>query len=273
MNRMELADFDYELPPELIAQRPAERRDSSRLMVIRRAGRTIEHRSFSDLPELLAPEDLLVLNDTRVFPARLFGRKPSGAEVEVLLLREDAPRLWEALVRPGRRCPPGSTLSFGDGVLSAEVLPCPDPGKRFLRFSSGGDFWDLLERLGQVPLPPYIRRPGGRTDALDRSRYQTVFARCRGSVAAPTAGLHFTEELLSRLPHCMITLHVGYGTFKPIHASRIEDHRMEAEYYRIGPETVQRILDCRRRGGRVVAVGTTTTRAMEAAAASPRGIE
>jgi S-adenosylmethionine:tRNA ribosyltransferase-isomerase len=272
MNPMDLADFDYHLPQELIAQRPAERRDDARLMVIRRADRTLEHRRFSELPALLAPEDLLVLNNTRVFPARLFGRKPGGARVEVLLLREQAPHVWEALARPGRRCPAGSRLVFGDEALTAEVLASPDPAKRLLRFSARGDFWELVERLGQVPLPPYIRRPGGLTDALDRSRYQTVFAHCPGSVAAPTAGLHFTQELLARLRHCMITLHVGYGTFKPIHARRIEDHRMEAEYYRIGPDAVERIQECRRLGGRVVAVGTTTTRALETAAASASGL-
>lgn len=263
---MDLAEYQYNLPPDLIAQRPAERRDGSRLMVLHRQEGSVEHRSFPELPGLLRPSDLLVLNDTRVFPARLYAVKDTGARIEVLLVREREERVWECLVRPGRRCPPGTRLRFGDGTLWATVEAADQPMKRLLRFAASSDFWEQVEAWGQVPLPPYIRRPQGRTDAEDRDRYQTVFARERGSVAAPTAGLHFTPELLQVLPHTRITLHVGYGTFQPIQTHAVEQHRMESEHYRIEPGAAERIRQARAAGGRVVAVGTTATRALESAA-------
>ncbi len=258
---MDLKDFQYELPPGLIAQHPSSRRDQSRLMVVDRTNGSILHRTFRELPELLRTDDLVVLNDTRVFPARLTGRKSTGGRIEVLLLRQLSSRRWEALVRPARRCPPGTRLVFEEGCLGAVVQESGQPEKRQLEFHwESGEFPDWLSRLGQVPLPPYIQRPN---EEMDRERYQTVFAARTGSVAAPTAGLHFTRELLGRLNHCEITLHVGYGTFRPVQSDRIEEHRMDAEVYSVGQEAAERIRAERDSGGRIVAVGTTTTRVLE----------
>ena len=265
---MQVDLFDYELPPEAIAQTPLEPRDASRLMVLDRRKKTTAHRFFRDLPQLLSPGDLLVANDSRVIPARLFGRRggPDGARLEVLLLRPIGPDQWEVLVRPGRRAPRGTRLFFGQGEMEAEVIGQTDFGGRVLAFSYAGDWHALLGRLGQAPLPPYIHAP-----LADPERYQTIYARQDGSVAAPTAGLHFTPALLEALGGAGInlaylTLHVGLGTFRPVSAERVEDHAMHAEFYTLPPETATAIAETKARGGRVVVVGTTCVRALESAA-------
>lgn len=261
---MKLNEFDYELPERLIAQHPAARRDDSWLMVLDRASGSIQHSRFRDLPRFLSSKDLLVLNNTRVFPARLLGRKhPTGARVEFLLLRQIDNRIWEVLLKPTRRVRPGTRVVFEAGGLEAIVLRGEDPLKRRVRFAFEGSFQEWLERLGQVPLPPYIRRPGGRPLPEDRERYQTVYAEVTGSIAAPTAGLHFTPAMLRRIPHAEITHHVGYGTFKPIQTEELEEHLMEPEYYEIGEAAASNIQAHLESGGRIIAVGTTTTRALE----------
>ena len=272
---MHISEFDFELPEELIAQEAAPR-GSTRLLVLHRASGTIEHRAVADLPDVLDPADLLVVNDTRVFAARLLGRRvPSGGAVECLLL--SLPALdpggrsaeGEALVHPGQKLKPGARVRFEGqaGVLEAEILERRFFGRRRIRFAavSGGDVHALLDGLGHVPLPPYIRRPAA--DA-DRERYQTVYAAAPGSVAAPTAGLHFTPGILDALDRrgierVAITLHVGYGTFKPVRADRIEDHVVDPEPYTIHAAVADRLNAARARGRRIVAVGTTTTRALE----------
>lgn len=265
---MLLEEFQYDLPPELIAQQPAERRAESRLMVIDRGSGRIGHHLFKELPELLRMEDLLVLNDTKVFPARLFGMKVGGtARIEVLLLRQLEENDWEVLLRPARKAKPGTRLVFQKGAFEGEVLRELSEGKRLFRLKSKGPALSWIEQVGQVPLPPYIRRPDGISSEMDRRRYQTVYARETGSIAAPTAGLHFTRELLEGLQHCAITLHVGYGTFRPVKTEPVEEHRMEEEYYSIGPFCVEKIRETQATPeGRVIAVGTTTTRALETAA-------
>jgi S-adenosylmethionine:tRNA ribosyltransferase-isomerase len=260
---MRVDTFAYHLPTDRIAQRPRPR-GTSRLLVVDRSGEE-RHQRVSDLPELLKPGDLLVVNDTRVLPARLRGRRPSGGRAEVLLVEERSPTCWEALVRPARKCPSGTRVRFADD-LEAEVVEAAAEGRRVLLFS--GPLDDVLERLGEVPLPPYIRRP---PDAADRERYQTVYARRPGAVAAPTAGLHFTAELLATLEargvdRASLTLHVGPGTFRPVSAERVEDHRMESERFTLPQATAAAVARTRLRGGRVVAVGTTVVRALEAAA-------
>lgn len=266
---MDLALFDYELPPGRIAQYPAERRDASRLLLVDRAARRWEDRQFADLTDLLRPGDCLVLNDSRVIPARLFGRVEEGSLVELLFLRELTPSCWEALVRPGKRCRTGITLSVGDGQAVARVVESKPEGRRLIEVE-GIPVRTLLERHGLPPLPPYIGRHA-KPGAEDWERYQTVYARPEGSVAAPTAGLHFTEELLDKLRARGVevrhlTLHVGPGTFRPIRRARIEEHRMEAEPVEIPEETAVGVNRAKREGRRVVAVGTTTTRALESAA-------
>lgn len=264
---MRLELFDYELPPERIAQTPIEPRDASRLLVLRADGRR-EHRHFTDLPEFLRAGDLLVFNDTRVMPARLCGRKPTGGRVEVLLLRRLEAGRWEGLVHPGRRVPVGATLLFEAGAdrLRAEVVERGEEGTRVLLFHvpDGPHAADeAIHRLGQVPLPPYIREP-----LRDPERYQTIFAREEGSAAAPTAGLHFTPRVLDALRErgvefAFVTLHVGIGTFRPVKSEEIEAHEMHAEVYSVPEGTAEAIARCR---GRVVAVGTTTVRCLESAA-------
>ncbi len=253
------SDFDYHLPPERIAQEAAPRGES-RLLVLDREGPD-RHARIRDLPRLLRPGDLLVLNDTRVIPARLYGRRPSGGRMEVLLIERRGVREWDALVKPGRRAQPGTRLDFEDG-LAAEVMDKREDGRHLLRFSEPVE--PHLDRLGHIPLPPYIHRPD---TPADRERYQTVYARHPGSVAAPTAGLHFTEELLGEIEAtgieiARVTLHVGIGTFKPVSAERVEAHRMESERYEISEETAAVL----RRARRVVAVGTTVVRTLESAA-------
>ncbi|MDR7522224.1 MAG: tRNA preQ1(34) S-adenosylmethionine ribosyltransferase-isomerase QueA [Armatimonadota bacterium] len=260
---MSLAEFDYTLPPDLIAQEPASPRDASRLLVVDRATGRLTHRIFREIGDYLRPGDVLVLNDTRVMPARLRGRRtPSGGAVELLMVRPAAAGAWEALVRPGRRLPPGSVVEVGPHAVRLEIGERLPDGRRLVRLQDGGEILDLLHRTGEVPLPPYIRAPIG-----DRERYQTVYARHEGAVAAPTAGLHFTPELLERLRGqgvqiVTLTLHVGPGTFRPIVADDIAGHRMDPEPYAISPEAAGTIA---RRRGRLVAVGTTVVRALESA--------
>lgn len=266
-------DFDYDLPAESIAQQPAPRGES-RLLVLDREGPE-RHRRVRDLPRLLRPGDLLVLNDTRVIPARLYGRRAgSGAEggkIEILLTEKQGDRDWDALVKPGRRARPRTVISFEDG-LEAEVIEKDPDGRHRLRFSEPVE--PHLDRLGHVPLPPYIHRAD---DAADRERYQTVYAREPGAIAAPTAGLHFSEDLLREIAEAgietaAVTLHVGLGTFKPVTAERIADHRMERERWQVPQETAAAIRRTRERGGRVVAVGTTVVRTLESAALAGGGV-
>lgn len=266
---METSLFDYELPPELIAQEPIEPRDAARLMVVHRASGRIEHRRFRDLPLYLAPPDVLVLNNTKVIPARLIGRRSTGGKVELLLVRrrtEGDGTLWEVMARPARRAPAGCRLYFGEGELEALVREEMPEGRRLVEFeAAGGDVEGTLRRLGAVPLPPYIRKPA------PLERYQTVYARHEGSVAAPTAGLHFTPELLAALAQrgidtATLVLHVGPGTFRPVRTKEVEAHRMESEYYSLPPETAAKINRARAAGGRVVAVGTTVVRTLETVA-------
>ena len=275
---MLISDFDFELPDELIAQRPLERRDASRMLVVGRAATDWRDASFSDFPTEMRAGDAVVVNNTRVFPARLVGRRePTGGRVELLLVRrrEDlGGEAWEALARPARRLDAGAHATFGDGRLSAEVLSATDDGAgRVVRFHAGGDFRALLEELGRMPLPPYIRRDSDDLAARDedRERYQTVYAAAPGAIAAPTAGLHFTPRVFEVLRArgvavAEVTLHVGYGTFAPVRAEDLGAHRVAPERFEIGEEAAALVNETRGRGGRVVAVGTTTVRALESAA-------
>ncbi|WP_211230007.1 tRNA preQ1(34) S-adenosylmethionine ribosyltransferase-isomerase QueA [Desulfovirgula thermocuniculi] len=262
-----LSDYDFELPPELIAQEPAGRRDESRLLVLFRATGRLEHRLFRDLVEYLVPGDVLVLNETRVIPARLRAKKAgNGGEVELLLLRQLEGECWEALVRPGRRAKPGTRLVLGGGLAECVVGERTGTGGRRVYFSSPLPVSELIARLGEVPLPPYIKKY-----PQDPERYQTVYARRDGSVAAPTAGLHFTPELLERIEKsgvkiARILLHVGLGTFRPVRVEDITRHHMHAEYYEVSPEAAEVINGARAGGGRVVAVGTTSVRCLETVA-------
>ena len=278
---MKTADFDYELPPELIAQAPAARRDASRMMVVDRAAHTIEHRQFTDLPDYLHPGDLLVVNDTRVIPARLFGRKAkagTGGKVEFLLLEETGPGVWDALMRTRRRPKVGEQVVLDEDLAVATVLEDGELGRVKIRVESPLPWREVLDRIGQTPLPPYIQRkaslPGQAAE--DRVRYQTVFAREPGAVAAPTAGLHFTPDVLERLAargvgRATVTLHVGIGTFRPVAVENVAEHKMDFERWQIPEETARRIEGTRKAGGRVVAVGTTSVRTLESAAARPEG--
>lgn len=263
---MNKSDFYYDLPEELIAQTPTEKRDVSRLMLLdKRTGET-EHRHFYDLPQFLLPGDCLVMNDSRVLPARLFGTRLTGGAVEVLLLRDRGEGVWECLTRPGRKTKTGTRLTFGDGDLTAQVVGEIEGGNRLIKFEYEGIFLETLERLGRVPLPPYIHE-----ELKDAERYQTVYSREIGSAAAPTAGLHFTNELLKTLEDkgvrlCYVTLHVGLGTFRPVKTERIEDHEMHAEYCIIPSETAEEVNAAKREGRRVIAVGTTSCRTLESRA-------
>lgn len=265
---MRTADFDYPLPRELVAWRPSPRRDASRLLLVRRSTGELEDRRFRDLTSLIPPGDALVLNDSRVFPARLLGRKPTGARAEILLLRpleeEVGPRRWEALVRPGGKLKPGRRVRVAEDleVVVGDSLP---GGARVVRLDGPGDVWELVERHGRIPLPPYIERPD---DEEDRYRYQTVYATERGSVAAPTAGLHFSVEMLEKLEATgvrivRVTLHAGVGTFRPVEAELPKDHILHAERYRVEPGAGAALDEVRRAGGRVWSVGTTTCRVLE----------
>lgn len=264
---MDVEQFDFELPPELIAQRPLEERTASRLLYLDKKSGNISHHTFADLVHLLKAGDVLVLNDTKVRPARLIGVKEgTGAKVEVLLLNRVEEDVWETLVKPGRRVKPGVTLLFGDGRLQAQCTGETSAGGRYLRFSYQGIFEEILAELGQVPLPPYIRQ------ALDDpDRYQTVYARHEGSAAAPTAGLHFDQKLLAQLAANgveirYLTLHVGLGTFRPVQTERVEDHKMHAEFFQLPAETARAINGAKKEGRRIIGVGTTTVRTLETVA-------
>ena len=264
---MKTKDFYYDLPEELIAQTPLDKRDSSRLMLLDKTTGELEHSVFSRLPEYLRPGDCLVMNDSRVLPARLIGHRATGGAVEVLLLTDKGDGVWECLTRPGRKTPVGTKLYFGDGKLSGEVVEAVSDGNKRIRFSYEGIFLEVLERLGRVPLPPYIK-----AELNDPERYQTVYARSPGSAAAPTAGLHFTPELLRQLQEkgvelCYVTLHVGLGTFRPVKEEEIEGHEMHSEFCIIPAETAERINAAKREGRRIVSVGTTSCRTLEAVAA------
>lgn len=261
---MKTSDFYYDLPQELIAQTPLERRDGSRLMVLDRESGEITHRHFYDLPEYLHPGDTLVLNDSRVLPARLYGhRVPTGGAVELLLLKDQGDGKWECLARPGRKLKPGAEVSFGDGELTATIAEDLQEGKKLVQFHYEGIFLEILERLGKMPLPPYIKE-----ELQNGERYQTVYSKVTGSAAAPTAGLHFTKELLQKIQDmgvsiAYVTLHVGLGTFRPVSAEEITDHHMHSEFCMISKETAELLNETHRRGGRIICVGTTSCRTLE----------
>jgi len=264
---VKLKSFDFPLPEHLIAQRPLPARDRSRMMVVDRNRGTAEHREFRDLPQILGADCFLVVNNTRVFPARLWAQRPGKRErIEILLMREETPGTWLALVRPGRKAPAGQELAIDN--LHARVRDARADGSRRIDFAPGSDLWASLDKLGEPPLPPYIRRNPGENLQEDQERYQTVFARQTGSIAAPTAGLHFTKEVVLRLterniPIFEILLHVGYGTFQPVRVEEIEAHRMEPEYFEVSDVAASAIRRHLSAGKRLVAVGTTTTRVLE----------
>jgi len=267
---MKISEFDYELPEELITQHPLEQRDASRMLILNRETQSWTDTKFTEFPNLIRPEDVVVVNNTRVFPARLIGqRDPTGGRVEILLMREIEPSLWEALVRPAHRMKAGERIRFGDSGLRGDIIEVGGSGTRLIRFESKESVDTLLSDVGQTPLPPYISRPEGTTDE-DEERYQTVFAQEKGAVAAPTAGLHFTPQVIKTLTAMgaslvEITLHVGYGTFEPVRVDNIEHHQVGSEFFEIRKEAAEVINETREHGGSVVAVGTTTTRALESA--------
>ncbi len=267
MEEIRKSDFYFELPEELIAQDPLEDRSASRLLVLDKKSGRMEHHIFREVIDYLRPGDCLVLNNTKVIPARLLGvKEDTGAAVEVLLLKRRENDVWETLVKPGKKLRPGAKIVFGDGVLRAKVLEIAEEGNRLIQFSYDGIFEEVLDRLGEMPLPPYITHK-----LQDRNRYQTVYARYDGSAAAPTAGLHFTEELLSQIEKkgveiAYVTLHVGLGTFRPVKADNILEHHMHSEHYEVTKEAADRINRARASGNRVICVGTTSCRTVESAA-------
>lgn len=271
---MQLHDFYYDLPQELIAQDPLEDRTSSRLMHMDKVTGQLEHKRFSDIIDYLNEGDCLVINDTKVIPARLFGtREGHEGKVEILLLKRKENDVWETLVKPGKKCKPGTKLVFGDGLLRAEVLEVVDDGNRLVKFYYDGIFEEILDKLGQMPLPPYITH-----ELKDKNRYQTVYAKHEGSAAAPTAGLHFTKELLSRIEAkgiviAHVTLHVGLGTFRPVKVENILEHHMHSEFYMIEESEAAKINRAKELGKRIIAVGTTSCRTLESAATSDGRIE
>lgn len=260
---MNKSDFDFYLPEELIAQTPLEKRDTSRLLHLDKQTGVIEHKHFYDIKQYLHEGDCLVLNDSRVLPARLIGARPTGGTVELVLLKDLGDNRWECLSRPGRKTKPGQELVFGNGELTAVVEEVTLGGNRIVKFSYVGIFLEILERLGKMPLPPYIKE-----ELQDSERYQTVYSKELGSAAAPTAGLHFTKELLAEIADigvkiCYVTLHVGLGTFRPVKADKIEDHEMHSEFCIVPEETAETVNAVKRAGGRVIAVGTTSCRTLE----------
>lgn len=264
---MDTKDFYYDLPPELIAQKPLADRAASRLLVLDRRTGAVQHQHFRDIVSHLRPGDCLVMNNTRVIPARLFGvREDTGGKIEFLLLKRLDMHLWEVILKPGRRAKEGSRFVFGDGLLRAEIVQIIEDGKRIVRFEYDGVWETILDQLGEMPLPPYIKE---RLE--DKERYQTVYARVEGSAAAPTAGLHFTESLLDEIrtngvQTAYVTLHVGLGTFRPVSVERVESHVMHSEYYEVSQETAGLINQTRQNGGRIIAVGTTSVRTLETVA-------
>ena len=267
---MRITDFDYELPGELIAQEPLAERDASRMLVLDRQEQTWSDSSFTEFTRYLRPNDVVVVNNSRVIPARLIGqREGSGGHVEIFLVREIEGNEWEALVRPGARLKKGSRASFGDGRLVAEMLDEPGAEIRHVRFQCEGSFDDVLATIGSTPLPPYIKRPSGVSNT-DRERYQTVYSKQRGAIAAPTAGLHFTPEVLAQVAEIAsiaeVTLHVGYGTFEPVRVDDVEQHSVSSERFEISESAAQIINEASGRGARIIVIGTTTMRALESAA-------
>lgn len=264
---MKTSDFNFDLPQELIAQDPLEDRSSSRLMVLNKESGEITHRIFHDITEYLHPGDCLVINDTKVIPARLIGTKEdTGAHIEILLLKRKENDIWETLVKPGKKCRPGARVVFGNGELKAEIVDVLEDGNRLVHFEYEGIFEEVLDRLGQMPLPPYITHK-----LQDKNRYQTVYAKYEGSAAAPTAGLHFTKELLKQIEDmgvniARVTLHVGLGTFRPVKVENVLEHHMHSEYYNVTEDAVKMINDTKKNGGRIIAVGTTSTRTLESVA-------
>ncbi len=264
---MNVKDYDYDLPEELIAQDPLEDRSSSRLMVLDRQTGEVEHRHFTDILSYLHPGDCLVINNTKVIPARLFGvKEDTQAKIEVLLLKRKENDIWETLVKPGKKAKPGTKLVFGDGLLTAEVVDVVEDGNRLIQFHYDGIFEEILDQLGQMPLPPYITH-----QLKDKNRYQTVYAKYDGSAAAPTAGLHFTKELLQKVKNmgveiAEVTLHVGLGTFRPVKVENVLEHHMHSEFYMVSQEAADKINHAKESGHRVIAVGTTSTRTLESAA-------
>ncbi len=263
---MKVSEFNYNLPEELIAQTPIKNRDESRLMILDRKRETIEHKIFRDILDYLQPGDCLVRNNTKVIPARLYGKKETGANVEFLLLNRIEEDFWEVMVRPGRKLPVGTKVTFGDGLLEAEILELLNDGNRKVKFSYDGIFNEILDKIGLMPLPPYIKEK-----LEDKKRYQTVYAQYEGSAAAPTAGLHFTEELLKKIQEkgveiANVTLHVGIGTFRPLKVEKIEDHDMHTEHFYIKEEDVEKINNAKKNGKRVIAIGTTSCRVLESIA-------
>lgn len=267
MTALKKSDFFYELPQELIAQDPLADRSASRLLVLHRDSGKTEHRVFTDITTYLHAGDCLVLNNTKVIPARLMGKKAeTGAAVELLLLKRREKDVWETLVRPGKKCRQGAKLVFGEGLLTAEILETVEEGNRLVRFSYDGIFEEVLDKLGEMPLPPYITHK-----LADKNRYQTVYAKYEGSAAAPTAGLHFTKELLEEIEGmgirtAYVTLHVGLGTFRPVKADNILEHHMHSEYYEVSEEAAEKINRTKAEGGRIICVGTTSCRTVESAA-------
>ena len=263
---MELKEFYYDLPEELIAQVPIKKRDESRLMVLDRKKQTIEHKVFKDVLDYLQPGDCLVRNNTKVIPARIYGKKETGANVEFLLLNNIEGDIWESIVRPGNKLHVGTKVTFGDGKLNAEILEVMEGGTRKVKFTYNGIFNEILDEIGMMPLPPYIHE-----ELKEKDRYQTVYAKYQGSAAAPTAGLHFTEELLEKIKEkgveiANVTLHVGIGTFRPVKVEKIEEHHMHSEHYYIKQEDVDKINNARKNGGRIISVGTTSCRVLESIA-------
>lgn len=264
---MDVKDFDYDLPEELIAQDPLEDRSSSRLMVLDKKTGEVSHHVFKEIVKYLRPGDCLVLNNTKVIPARLFGVKEGTmAKIEILLLKRRQNDVWETLVKPGKKAKPGTKIIFGDGLLTGEVIDVVDDGNRLIQFSYEGIFEEILDKLGQMPLPPYITH-----QLKDKNRYQTVYAKYEGSAAAPTAGLHFTEELLEQIQAkgvkiARVTLHVGLGTFRPVKVEDVTEHHMHTEFYHVSEEAADIINETKKQGGRVICVGTTSCRTIESAA-------
>lgn len=264
---MQLSDFNYDLPQELIAQDPLEKRSDSKLMVVGREDGSIEHKHFYDIIDYVNPGDCLVINDTKVIPARLMGvKEDTGASIEVLLLKRREEKVWETLVKPGKKARVGARISFGDGLLVGEVIDIVEEGNRLIRFEYDGIWEELLDKLGQMPLPPYITHK-----LQDRNRYQTVYAKNDGSAAAPTAGLHFTKELLEQLKEkgveiAHVTLHVGLGTFRPVKVDNILEHHMHSEFYVVEQEEADKINAAKANGKRIISVGTTSTRTLESVA-------
>ena len=265
--KMTTKDFYYDLPPELIAQTPLTDRSASRLLVLNKESGEISHEHFYDIPTHLKPGDCLVMNNTRVIPARLYGCKEgTGGKIEFLLLKRLELDKWEVILRPGKKAKPGSRFEFGGGLLRAEVLEVIEDGNRIVRFEYDGVWEEILDKLGEMPLPPYIKEK-----LSDKERYQTVYSKIEGSAAAPTAGLHFTKELLKKIENmgvetAYLTLHVGLGTFRPVSVDNVEEHIMHSEFYQVSPETAEKINRTRERGGRIIAVGTTSVRTLETVA-------